>query len=58
MQNLNNGPHITEEHSTNSQKMRESVTTLKNYMTKKFPELENEMTYFKVKLLKTLNYEK
>ena len=37
MQNLNNGPHITEEHSTNSQKMRESVTTLKNYMTKKFP---------------------
>ena len=50
-------PKLWEKIPTNSEKIQESVTIFKNSMRKKLLELENEISYFLVKLLKKLKHE-
>ena len=50
------GPTLWKNIPTNSEKMQESVTVFKNSMRKKLLELQNETSYFEVKLLKRLKH--
>ena len=49
-------PTLLKKIPTNSEKMQESVTIFKNSMRKKLLELQNETSYFYVKLLKKLKH--
>ena len=51
------GPILWKDIPANSEKMQESVTVFKNSMRKKLLELENETSYFEVKMLKKLKHE-